>query len=124
MCQKSLAEFAAAAANKVKTRFLPGRVPGRKHFSGCKCGICPPTGDKLCAQQTAKTCRKAPKGFFDNLKNPSTNGGGIFLCIHGVFQKVQQQSPGIVHGFVANVHQCVFVPEGSQIGREILIPEP
>ena len=48
-------------------RFLPGRVPGRKHFSGRKCGICPPVGDKLCARQTAKTCRKAPKGFFDSL---------------------------------------------------------
>ena len=29
----------------------------------------PPVGDKLCAQQTAKTCRKAPKGFFDSLKH-------------------------------------------------------
>ena len=48
--------------------FLPGRVPGRKHFSGCKCGICPPTGDKLCAQQTAKVCRKSLQGFFDSLR--------------------------------------------------------
>ena len=27
-----------------------------------------PVGGKLWAQQTAKICRKAPKGFFDNLK--------------------------------------------------------
>ena len=29
----------------------------------------PPSGDKLCAQQTAETCRKAPKGVFDSLKD-------------------------------------------------------
>ena len=52
----------------------PGRVPGGTYFTGCKCGICPPSGDKLCAQQTAKTCRKAPKGFFDSLSSPPPEG--------------------------------------------------
>ena len=51
---------------KCANRFRPRRVRGRKHFSGCKCGICSPSANKLCAQQTAKTCRKAPKGIFDS----------------------------------------------------------
>ena len=38
-------------------------VRGRKHFSGCKCGICSPMANKLCAQQTAKTGGKARRGF-------------------------------------------------------------
>ena len=41
-------------------------VPDRKYISGCKCII----WNKLCAQQTAKTCRKAPKGIFDRLRCP------------------------------------------------------
>ena len=53
-----------------QNHFLPGRVPGRKHISGCKCGICPHKADKLCAQQTASLCRKSPKGFFDSQKGP------------------------------------------------------
>ena len=57
--------------------FLPGRVPGRKYLSGCKCGICSPWANKSCAQQPAKICWKAPKGFFDSLnrsrwKTPGT----------------------------------------------------
>ena len=48
--------------------FPPGRVPGGKYCSGCKCGICLPTADKLCAQQTAKNWRKRPKAFFDKLQ--------------------------------------------------------
>ena len=64
-------------------RFLPGRVPGRKHFSGCKCGICPPQGDKLCAQQTVKVCRKSPEGFFDSLNKAGTNRSClVFVFIH------------------------------------------
>ena len=46
-------------------RFRPRRVRGRKHISGCKCRICSPIANKLCAQQTAKNWRKSPKGFFD-----------------------------------------------------------
>ena len=34
---KSLAEFAAHGGKESQNRFLPGRVPGRKHFSGSKC---------------------------------------------------------------------------------------
>jgi hypothetical protein len=53
---------------KIKFKyFLSGRVPDRKYFSGCKCGICLPQADKLCTQQTAKNWRKSPKGFFDKL---------------------------------------------------------
>ena len=65
---KSLAEFAAYAANKVPIYFRPRRVRGRKYVSGCKCGICLLQAGKLCAQQTAKNWRKSPKGFFDKLK--------------------------------------------------------
>ena len=52
----------------ISIHFLPGRVPGRKYFSGCKCGICSPAANKLCAQQPAKPCQKAPQGFFDRRK--------------------------------------------------------
>ena len=48
---------------KCANHFLPGRVPGRKYISGCKCGICSPMANKLCAQQTAKTGGKARRGF-------------------------------------------------------------
>ena len=61
-------------------RFRPRRVRGRKHVSGCKCGICLPLADKLCAQQTAKNWRKSPKGFFDKLKNQlSLPTAGLFM---------------------------------------------
>jgi len=51
--------------NKIKKHFVPGRVPGAKYLTGCKCGIFTPIAKKLCAQQTAKTGGKARKGFFD-----------------------------------------------------------
>ena len=41
--------------------FRPGRVPGRKFFSVCKCGTCSPLANKLCARQTASLLSK--KGF-------------------------------------------------------------
>ena len=51
----------------VGKHFASGRVPDAKYISGCKCGICTPKAYKLCAQQTAKNWRKAPKGIFDTL---------------------------------------------------------
>ncbi len=51
------------SSEKNPNHFLPGRVPGRKYISGCKCGICSPMANKLCAQQTAKTGGKARRGF-------------------------------------------------------------
>ena len=38
-----------------------------------------PVGGKLWAQQTAKICRKAPKGFFDSLKPGRKHPAGQFL---------------------------------------------
>ena len=68
---KKLRKIFRASGKQSFNRFRPRRVRGRKHFSGCKCGICLSKTDKLCAQQTAKIWRKSPKGFFDKLKNAS-----------------------------------------------------
>ena len=43
-------------------RFLR-RVRRKKHFSVCKCGICSPMANKLCARQTAIFLYKK-QGFF------------------------------------------------------------
>ena len=44
--------------------FRSGRVPGRKYFSVCKCGIGSPMADQLCAQQTAGLLSKKGKALF------------------------------------------------------------
>ena len=44
-------------------RFLRRRVRRKKHFSVCKCGICSPMANKLCARQTAIFYQKK-QGFF------------------------------------------------------------
>ena len=67
VCQRSLAEFADGSRQIKSNHFLPGRVPGRKYFSGRKCANCAPMAHKACAQRTAKVWRKAPKGVFDML---------------------------------------------------------
>ena len=59
--------------------FRSGRVPDRKYISGCKCASCAPIAHKECAQQTAKNCRKAPKGFFDSLGTGVTPGSQLSL---------------------------------------------
>ena len=61
---KKLRRICRFCGKHFQIHFPPGRVPGGKYFSGCKCGICLPMANKLCAQQTAKTCRKAPTGDF------------------------------------------------------------
>jgi len=50
-----------------QNHFWPRHVRGQKYISDCKCGICPLAADKLCAQQAAEICRKAPAGLFDSL---------------------------------------------------------
>ena len=59
--------------------FVPGRVPGTKYISGCKCGICLPKADKLCTQQTAKDWRKSPKGFFDKLSGVVAHAAFVYV---------------------------------------------
>ena len=46
----------------------------------------PRGGDKFCAQQTAKTCRKTPKGFSDSLSAPGSRRamGGYTILAHSV----------------------------------------
>ena len=44
-------------------RFLRRRVRRKKHFSVCKCEICSPMANKLCARQTAIFYQKK-QGFF------------------------------------------------------------
>ncbi|MEE0415475.1 MAG: hypothetical protein UDM11_01060, partial [Oscillospiraceae bacterium] len=62
----SLAEFAARRRQIKWNHFLPGRVPGKKYFSVCKCGICSLSVNKLCARQTASLLSKRASPFFDN----------------------------------------------------------
>ncbi len=61
LLSKSLAEFAARRRQIKWDHFWSGRVPDQKYFSGCKCGICSPAANKLCARQTARLLPK--KGF-------------------------------------------------------------
>ena len=76
-CQKSLAEFAARRRQIKWNHFLPGRVPGKKHFSVCKCGICSLSANKLCARQTASLLFK--KGFA--LFGPSCQKSFLTSCV-------------------------------------------
>ena len=46
-----------------------GGVRRRKHFSGRKCGICPPEADKSCARRTASCSKKWQSHFFDSLRS-------------------------------------------------------
>ena len=78
---KKLRRIFRVSGKQSKKHFPPGRVPGGKYFSGCKCGICLPLADKLCAQQTAKYWRKRPKVFFDKLgKIPCVSRGFFSDC--------------------------------------------
>ena len=91
-----------------KNRFWPRRTPGwpllplrgnspsvrgQKHISGCKCGICSPSANKLCAQQTAKIWRKAPKGIFDTLKPACEPFAGRFSLIPGYSAVSKPENP-------------------------------
>ena len=69
VCQKSLAEFRRRSGEIELDHFLPGRVPGGKFFSGCKCASCAPSAHKECAQQTAALLSEKPAGVFDSLKS-------------------------------------------------------
>ena len=64
VCQRSLAEFADGSRQIKLNHFLPGRVPGRKYFSGRKCAPCAPMAHKACARRAAKVWRKTPFGVF------------------------------------------------------------
>ena len=82
----SLAEFAAHRRQRNWDHFLPGRVPGRKYLLGCKCGICSPAANKLCARQPAKPCQKAPQGIFDRLRvsrNATPFQSAMVAKLHG-----------------------------------------
>ena len=67
---KKLPRIFRVSGKQSEKHFPPGRVPGGKYLSGCKCASCVPTAHKACAQQTAKNRRKAPKGIFDGLSPP------------------------------------------------------
>ena len=77
--QQSLQTEEKASQNFLRSKkqsqnhFASGRVPDAKYASGCKCGIWSLTANKFCAQQTAKICRKAPKGIFDTLRRVHRN---------------------------------------------------
>ena len=77
---KKLRRICRFCGKPIEIHFPPGRVPGGKYFTGCKCGICSPRANKLCARQTAKICRKSPKGFSDS-QRPRESDALPWVCL-------------------------------------------
>ena len=73
--KKASQSLPPAGGKKIFNHFLSRHVRERKYFSGCKCGICPPSAGKLCAQQTASLLSKNPLGFSTFLTPPGYPGG-------------------------------------------------
>ena len=69
--------------------FLPGRVPGKKYFSVCKCGICLLPANKLCARQTASLLFKKGSALFGQSQKTSGSAGRFFSEVHGALQHPQ-----------------------------------
>ena len=61
--KKASQSLPPAGGKKIFNHFLSRHVRERKYFSGCKCGICPPSAGKLCAQQTAILLSEKPLVF-------------------------------------------------------------
>ena len=66
-CQKSLAEFAASAANKVNIIFGRGVYVDENTYQAANVQIVRQRRTVCAMQRTAKGWRKSPKGFFDSL---------------------------------------------------------
>ena len=77
--KKSLAEFAAKAAKKIKIILCRGVYLTQNSYQAASVDFVFYIENKICAQQTAKTCRKAPKGIFDRLKHP-IHMDGVPVC--------------------------------------------
>ena len=93
----------------------PGRVPGGTYFSGCKCGICSPMANKLCARQTAKICRKSPKGFFDSFRLAAYAASlKTDSMLHGRTGILQQQGNQQAH---KNRAEAGYQPETPSAGH-------
>ena len=60
MSKKVAQSLPPAAANKVQIVFCRGVYLAENTFQAASVEFVPPEGDKLCAQQTAKICWKAP----------------------------------------------------------------
>ena len=73
------------AANKIQKVFCQGVYLAENTSQAASVEFVPPAGGKLCAQQTAKTCRKAPKGFCDSLKKVPKQCFGTFLLSYFAF---------------------------------------
>ena len=63
---KSLAEFAAEAAKKIKFIFSEGVYLEKNTSRSESVEFCLQEANKLCTAQTAALCRKPPKEFFDS----------------------------------------------------------
>ena len=70
----------ARRREKIGICFLRRHVRRRKHFSGRKCGICPPEADKSCARRTASRSKKRQSHFFDSQKGSGPAGRNLFSC--------------------------------------------
>ena len=68
-------------AAKNSNHFLLRHVRERKYFSGCKCEICSPQANKLCAQQTANPLSEKPQVFRQSQQKTPPLAGRRFLCV-------------------------------------------
>ena len=66
-CQKSLAEFAAVAANKVKSIFDRGVYLGENTYQAASVEFVRHRRTNYARSRLQKNCQKAPRGIFDSL---------------------------------------------------------
>ena len=92
-CRKSLAEFAPAGAKKIEISFPRGHAPRGKHFSGRKCGICPPEPDKSCARRPASYSNKRLCRLFEHLRRACCGRPAVFSRRGKIIPPARKISP-------------------------------
>ena len=110
---KSLAEFAPAGANPVVICFRRRHVRRGKHFSGCKCGVCPLAADQSRARQAAAFSKKWQSRFFDSLRKKGPLALFLFVparVLEEFFGKSKSGSPwsGEGHPAAEPRKECVW----------------
>ena len=68
LSKKCLAEFAAVAANKVKSIFDRGVYLGENTYQAASVRVVRRRRTKSACSRLQKNCRKAPWGIFDSLR--------------------------------------------------------
>ena len=70
----------------MKTVFCRGMYLAENTSQAPSVELVPQMGDQLCAQETAKTCQKAPQGIFDSLKTACASASSFFMgkCLNRI----------------------------------------